>query len=518
MGKLQLGSRASDFIWASGVEDTFVPQTKPGHRALDEYELMGHYEHWREDLACARDLGLQALRWGIPWCRVEPRPGDFDWSWTDQVLPYIVEELGITPIIDLMHYGCPFWLHREFANDEYPRAVARYAAAVARRYSHLIHWYTPLNEPIVNSLMCGKRGLWPPYLRGDTGYIRIMLQLVRGIMNTVEAIKSIDPTAIMVHVEATGLSRAAHDDLKALAAEEQHRGYLCFDLLTGRITHEHPLFPWLVRCGASPNDLASLARRAITLDVMGMNFYPQWSIRQLYVDSKGRLAYRPVEQEGGDFAELIQDYYQRYRVPILITETSAFGSRRARWLEASVAAIKNLRSRGVPVHGYTWFPMHTMIDWRYRSGLGPVEQYRLELGLYRLNEPGSRDRWTATPLVDVLREYINHPEQSVGPLIQADERETGLTSATAVINIQPPPGRAEAAAAPAAEGQPMTAPIEPALTEPRGENHMRRKLVQLPDGRYVILYSFNEAAPRPQASTGQPESESHSRVEERGHV
>jgi beta-glucosidase len=87
-----LGSQPNDFIWASGIEDTFVPQTKPGHRALDEYELMGHYQYWREDLALAQELGVQALRWGVPWYRVEPQCGRFDWSWTDQVLPYLVED------------------------------------------------------------------------------------------------------------------------------------------------------------------------------------------------------------------------------------------------------------------------------------------------------------------------------------------------------------------------------------------------------------------------------------------
>ena len=152
------------FIWAAGIEDTFVPQTRPGHRSLDEYELMGHYENWREDLALASELGLKALRWGVPWYRVEPEPGRFDWRWIDEVLPYLVEELKITPILDLMHYGTPFWLSREFANRDYPKFVARYAAEFARRYKGLIRFYTPLNEPIINSLMCGMRGLWAPYL------------------------------------------------------------------------------------------------------------------------------------------------------------------------------------------------------------------------------------------------------------------------------------------------------------------------------------------------------------------
>ena len=409
------GPRPEEFLWASGIEDTFVPQTRPGHRALDEYQLMGHYEHWREDLALGRELGLQAIRWGVPWYRVEPLPGEFDWSWTDQVIPYLVEDLKITPILDLMHYGCPFWLRREFASDEYPQAVAAYAKAFAERYKGLVRWYTPLNEPIVNALFCGKKGLWPPYLRGEAGYIRVMLQLVRGIQRTVEALKEVDPGAVMVHVEATGLARAAREDLQVLAVEDQRRGYLCYDLLTGRVEPDHPLFTWLLRNGAGPDELRDIRRAAIPLDVIGLNFYPQWSTQQISVDRRGRLAYRAVEQDGAGFVHLIEDYYKRYNVPIMVTETSAKGAVdvRSRWLTASVAAIRQLREEGVPVLGYTWFPLFTMIDWRYRYGKRPLDHYRLDLGLYTL---GSERRWEATPLVEQLRGYVRDPEESVGTL------------------------------------------------------------------------------------------------------
>ena len=137
--KMRLPGRAAkDFLWAGGIEDTFVPQTRPGHRALDEYELMGHYEHWEEDIALTKDAGMNSLRWGVPWYKVEPEKGRFDWSWTDRVIPYMVEELKILPIIDLMHYGCPFWLNKEFANKDYPKYVADYAAEFASRYKDLI--------------------------------------------------------------------------------------------------------------------------------------------------------------------------------------------------------------------------------------------------------------------------------------------------------------------------------------------------------------------------------------------
>ena len=407
-----------DFLWAAGIEDTFVPQTKPGHRALDEYELLGHYTHWREDLSLGKDLGLNALRWGIPWYKVEPERGVFDWSWTDEVIPFMVEELKILPIVDLMHYGCPFWLKKEFANKHYPNYVAEYAARFAERYKHLVSWYTPLNEPIINSLMCGMRGLWPPYLKGDRGYIKIMMQLAHGIVETVEAIKEIDPNSVMVHVEAAGLTRTVRDDLATLANEEEHRGYLCFDLITGRLKHDHLLFSWLVRNGTDPGAIVRLHESKIDLDVIGLNFYPQWSTKQLYIDKRGNLSFRETEPEGNGFGELIMKYHERYGVPIMITETSAVGSDeiREQWLHTSVSTIKGLRGQGVPVIGYTWFPLFTMVDWRYRFSDEPLENFYLELGLYQLNRQGPAPRWIESPLVNTMKRCIANTKSAIGDL------------------------------------------------------------------------------------------------------
>ena len=176
-----LGTSATDFLWAVGIENTFVPHTRSGHRRLDEYELMDHYRLWRQDLDLAADLGISAIRYGIPWYRVNPRPGVFDWSWTDPVLEYLVTVKGLTPIVDLMHYGTPLWLDNHFVNASYPRRVAEYAAAFAERYGSLVRFYTPLNEPGVTASYCGRDGRWPPYLSGDDGYVKVLLSLARGM-------------------------------------------------------------------------------------------------------------------------------------------------------------------------------------------------------------------------------------------------------------------------------------------------------------------------------------------------
>jgi beta-glucosidase len=58
--------RPYELKFAVGIEDTFIPQTYHGRRSLDEYELTGHYEAWREDLDLAASTGAQMIRYGVP--------------------------------------------------------------------------------------------------------------------------------------------------------------------------------------------------------------------------------------------------------------------------------------------------------------------------------------------------------------------------------------------------------------------------------------------------------------------
>ena len=63
----------SAFEWLAGIEDTFItaPSARTG-RTLDEYELTGHYDRVEEDLGLFAGLGLRAVRYGIPWHRINP--------------------------------------------------------------------------------------------------------------------------------------------------------------------------------------------------------------------------------------------------------------------------------------------------------------------------------------------------------------------------------------------------------------------------------------------------------------
>ncbi len=417
-----LGLSAAEFRWAVGIENTFVPHSCAGHRPLDEYELMDHYRLWRQDINLAADLGVSTIRYGIPWYKVNPRPGVFDWSWTDPVLEHLVAVRGLTPVIDLMHYGTPLWLDNHFVNASYPRRVAEYAARFAERYASLVRFYTPVNEPAVTAAYCGRDGRWPPYLRGDDGYVKVLLSLAAGMNLTAAALRSARPDAVLVHVEDVGLEVAGRPDLVPTAAEAQQRRLLPMDLACGKVLPGHPCFPWLLEHGSTEAELLKLAAGAPRWDVLGVNFYP-WSNRRWVRRRNGHLG-TVSEKHATGLGDVLRLVHGRYGLPVMVTETSATGSHleRALWMRETLDAVRRVRGEGVPVLGYTWFPLFTMIEWKYRWSRKGLERHLLHLGLFDVQPRDGRMDREVTPLVEGYRQFMADPAAAVGECLPSEAR------------------------------------------------------------------------------------------------
>jgi hypothetical protein len=96
----------------------------------------------------------------------------------------------------------------------------------------------------------------------------------------------------------------------------------------------------------------------------------------------------------------------------MITETSSNGDvkARARWMDDTVTTVCSLRQEGIPIIGYTWFPLFTMVDWAYRKGRRTIDKYLVHLGLYdsEFDTEGVLRR-QATPLVKRYQEHMARP-------------------------------------------------------------------------------------------------------------
>ena len=80
-------------------------------------------------------------------------------------------------------------------------------------------------------------------------------------------------------------------------------------------------------------------------------------------------------------------YYQRYRLPVMHTETNFSegprGDEAVEWLWKQWANVLRVRNDGVPIVGFTWYSLTDQVDWdttlREQNGcLNPVGLYDLD--------------------------------------------------------------------------------------------------------------------------------------------
>ena len=110
-------------------------------------------------------------------------------------------------------------------------------------------------------------------------------------------------------------------------------------------------------------------------------------------------------------------YFRRYQRQIFISETAAWGpvSRRKQWMHQSVETVADLRRRDIPVFGYTWWPMFSLVAWGYRQHGLDLKRYLLKMGLWDL-DPDHELARMRTPLVDDYRALVASGGEYIGSL------------------------------------------------------------------------------------------------------
>ncbi|TGP95501.1 MULTISPECIES: family 1 glycosylhydrolase [unclassified Mesorhizobium] len=358
-------------MWG-GVECSHV---RVGPIVRDQLSETGHL-HRTEDLELIAALGIRTLRYPVLWELVERTPGSYDWSWTDARLRRL-RELGIEPVAGLLHHGSgPPWL--DILDPDFPGSFARYAGAVAQRYPWL-KLYTPINEPLTTARLSGLYGLWHPHGSSEAICFQLTVAQCLATAWAMRAIRSLTPAAGLVQTEDVG--RVFSTEALAYQADhENERRWLALDLLAGRVDHRHPFHGRLLEAGVRAADLSSLAAEPCVPDMIGLDYYLT-SDRMLddnvdryehervggngidaYVDS---AAVRSDRRQEAELGHRIDEVWQRYRLPIAITELHNGSTRdeQVRWLAEGWKAAQEARARGIDVRAVTAWSVFGAVDW-----------------------------------------------------------------------------------------------------------------------------------------------------------
>jgi len=381
-----------------------------GDRYFDQLERSGHASRIG-DLDLIADLGIRTVRYPILWERTASHgPDTADWTWADERLERL-QELGIDPIVGLIHHGSGP-ADTSLVDEEFPHRLAEFAQAVAQRYPWLRH-FTPVNEPLTTARFSGLYGHWYPHGRDDATFLRTLVTQCRAVVLSMQAIREQIPTAALVQTEDIGRTTSTAT-LAYQAAFDNERRWLSLDLLHGTVNPEHALWTFLRDNGISDADLDWFLEHPCPPDIIGVNYYltseryldenlasyPAWShggnSRQGYADVHSAVADGAVPI---NHADVLRDTWDRYHRPIAITEAHCGGTREGqlRWLMNIWESATELRADGVDLRAVTAWAMFGTYNWN--------NLVTSDTGFY---EPGVYDVRSTPPRSTAVARLLRH--------------------------------------------------------------------------------------------------------------
>ena len=348
---------SAPFMFATGIENSY-PTIRGGRERVDEMEKCRHYDLWRTDFRRVQELGIRFLRYGPPIHRTWLGPGKYDWSFADATFEEL-KQRQIIPIVDLCHFGLPDWLEN-FQNADFPSYFAQYAAAFAHRYQW-VQLYTPVNEMYICATFSARYGWWNEQLTSDRAFVTALKHLVKANILAMDAILRVRGDAIFIQSESSEYFHAATPDAIGPSEVYNQQRFLSLDLNYGRRI-DSEMYEYLMDNGLTRDEYHFFLSHGLQHHCIMGNDY--------YVTNEHRVSADGTTQASGEvfgYAEITKQYYRRYRLPVMHTETNMVqgpkGDEAVYWLWKEWANVLNVRNEGFPIVGFTWYSLTDQVDW-----------------------------------------------------------------------------------------------------------------------------------------------------------
>lgn len=366
----------SKFMFSTGIENSYPTIILPDGSKfrVDEMEKTGHYKNWEKDFQLVKELDIEYLRYGPPYYSTHVAPGKYNWDFADETFNKL-KELNITPIVDLCHFGVPDWLEN-FQNPDFPIYFAEYASAFAKRFPDL-QLYTPINEIFIAAQFSAQYGWWNERLQSDRTFVNALKHLCKANIMAMHEILRVQPEATFIQSESSEYFHAIDPDATALARFLNQKRFLSLDLTYGYPLNV-PMYEYLLSNGMTTEEFKWFTKNQVKARCIMGNDY--------YVTNEHIVHPDGTTQAAGEifgYYVITSQYYKRYKLPIMHTETNIKMPASKEWLIKQWANVHRLKHDGVPVVGFTWYSLTHQVDWdsALRDNAGNIN----ELGLYDLD-------------------------------------------------------------------------------------------------------------------------------------
>ncbi len=428
-------------IWG-GIECSFN-RVRDGY--MDQLAYAGHYARVESDIESIAALGVKTIRYPVIWERLKPlKDGPVSWEFSDMAFSTL-RRVGLTPIAGLMHHGSgPHYA--SLLSPSFGAELSAFAGSVAKRYPW-INYYTPVNEPLTTARFSGLYGVWYPHCRSDNAFALALVNQMKGVVLAMQQIRMVNPDAKLVQTEDLGKVYST-PRLQYQADFENHRRWLSWDFLCGRVIPEHPLWHYLRDAGISEASLHFFLENSCPPDIIGADYY---ATSERYLDEA--LEHYPRHTHGANHIEayadveavrvpheqhsgigpLLRECWERYRLPMVVAEAhiSCDFENQIRWLSEIRNVCTSLMNEGVDIRAvtawamlgaYGWDTLLTDIPGNYESGVFDVQT----------GVP------VATPLADFISRiaedpHYRHPAEREAGWWHRDDRFTAATCDSSLV-------------------------------------------------------------------------------------
>jgi beta-glucosidase/6-phospho-beta-glucosidase/beta-galactosidase len=343
------------FIFATGIENSYPTVEWQGKTIRqDEMEKTRHYERWRDDFRILRELGISYLRYGPPYYSTHIGPGKFDWSFTDETFGALHDQ-QVVPIADLCHFGVPDWIGN-FQNPHWPSLFVEYAQAFAKRFPW-VRFYTPVNEIYIAATFSAQFGWWNERLSSDRAFVTALKHLCQANVMAMHAILKVNPGAIFVQSESSQYFHPEAPGCENFARRYNEKRFLPLDLSYGHHLSA-TVYEYLLDNGMTRNEYHWFMQHPVRWRcIMGNDYY---HTNENLVHPDGSIS---LSGEVFGYYPITHQYFSRYGLPVMHTETNRAEPESVMWLYKEWANVRKLKQDGVPIVGFTWYSLQDQVDW-----------------------------------------------------------------------------------------------------------------------------------------------------------
>lgn len=356
-------------IW--DVAGKHIKNGETCHTACD------HYHRYKEDVALMKKVGMNSYRFSVSWCRVMPEKGKVNPKGIEFYKNLISElrQAGIEPLVTLYHWDLPVWVQKEggWKSEKIVSYYLEYVKTVIDALSDEVTYWMTFNEPQVFIMLAHVLGKYAPFKHQVftfKNHLRHML-LAHGKAVALIRQRAKKPPKIGIAMAATtyvpqderpeSIEYARKQSFEGVVGTGSNSLYMD-PIVLGRATS-------MLEKKLSVEDLKIISA---PIDFIGVNVYEPINKEENGEKKRTMLGW---VIDGRCLYWTVRHYYERYKLPILVTENGmanpdrvendgkVHDTVRQEFLKEFLSNLKRAADEGIPVLGYQYWSVMDNMEW-----------------------------------------------------------------------------------------------------------------------------------------------------------